>query len=448
MRRTLACAGLSLLLSPLLPPGPASAHPEHGAFVGWQAPAEGGRLSGPKVRIRATVSFGDDGVQSWSVAVDAPPGSGYRGFGTVCEQTMGGSPLSAEIDCPWDTTAYPQGGRSQNRTYLIRITATNAERSLFSPPSQPHTAERKAMVVNDVSTPTGVALSSSEAGRQATVRWAANPEPDITSYVIQERFGSEGWRTIGEAGSQLRSFNRRLSTPGTYRYQVAARRSTGNGSDTLQSAWAGPAGEPREIVVAEPPKPPPPTTTTTTRAPAKEPEKPGPAPEPGGGDDAGPRPPAGDGPPVPVEAGGAVGESPPPGPPPADPPPPGVSPGAPVLVSPIAPGSPGSVGFGQTSAGNLVQKGGAAPPRTPGTAPEPDGPYSATLPYPKADPPPVPGDEEGIGKVLVGLPAVIAGDNRREMVIPLAAGLLLFVLAMHALYLSRRTGQAPLESDF
>jgi hypothetical protein len=442
MRRTLACAGLALLLSPLLLTGPASAHPEHGAFAGWHAPAEGGRLSGPNFHIRATVNFGDDGVKSWSLAVDGPPGGGYPGFGTLCEQTMGGAPLSAEIDCPWDTTAYPDGNRSQNRTYVIRITATNAERSLFSPPSQPHSAERRVMVVNEVSAPTGVVLSSSEAGKQATVRWASNPEPDITSYVIQERFGSEGWRTVGEAGSQLRSFSRRLSAPGTYRYQVAARRSTGNGSDTIQSAFSGPAGEPREIVVAEPPKPPPPTTTT---APPKEPDKPAPAPDPGGGGDAGSPPPAGDGPPVPVQAGGATGENP--AAPPEGPPPPGAPPGPPALVSPIAPGSPGSVGFGQTSAGNLIQKGGAAP-STPATAPEPDGPFSDTLPYPKADPPPVPDEDEGIGKVLVGLPAVIASDNRRELIIPLAAGLLLFVVAMHALYLSRRADPGPLEADF
>jgi hypothetical protein len=62
MRRTLACAGLSLLLGPLLPLGPASAHPEHGAFVGWPSPGEGGHLSGPGFHIRATVNFGNDGV--------------------------------------------------------------------------------------------------------------------------------------------------------------------------------------------------------------------------------------------------------------------------------------------------------------------------------------------------------------------------------------------------
>jgi hypothetical protein len=450
MRRTLACAGLSLLVSPFLLSAPASAHAEHGTFVSWHSPGEGAGLSGRGYHIRATVNFGNDGVKSWSLAVNAPAGAGYPGFGTVCEQTVGGAPLSAEIDCPWDTTTYRDGNLSQNRVYVIRITATNAERSLFSPPSEAHSTERRVSVVNDVAAPSGVALSSSEAGRQATVRWAPNREPDVTSYVIQERFGSDGWRTVGEAGSELRSFSRRLSAPGTYRYQVAARRSTGNGSETLQSPFAGPASEPKEIVV-EPPKPPP--TTTTTAPPPKNADAPPPAPgpDPGTGGDSS-RPPAGDGEPVPVEAGGtAEGGNPPPAPAPdgstpapGDPAP--AAPGAPMLVTPIAPGSPGSVGLGGTSAGNLVQKGGASP-RTPVTAAEADGPYSETLPYPKAAPPPV-NEDEGIGKVLVGLPAVIASDNRRELVIPLAAGLLLFVVAMHFLYFSRRSAEADLEPDF
>lgn len=444
MRRTLACAGLIILLAP----GPALAHGEHGAFVGWHSPGDGAELSGRSYHIRATVNFGNDGVKSWSVAVNAPAGATHPGYGTICEQTMGGSPLSAEIDCPWDTTVYPDGNLSENRAYVIRITAYNAERSLFSPPSEAHTAERKVSVVNDVAAPTGVALSSSEAGKQATVRWAANREPDITSYVIQERFGSEGWRTVGEAGSELRSFSRRLSAPGTYRYQVAARRSSGHGSETLQSPFAGPAAEPREIVV-EKPKPPP---TTTTTAPGKNPDQPAPAPtpDPGGGGDSGPRPPAGDSPPVPVEVGGSTGENP--APPPADAPAPGEPaappPGAPALVSPIAPGSPGSVsvGFGQSSPGNLVQKGGATP-RTPATLAEPDGPYSETLPYPKGEAPPTSGEDEGVSKVLVGLPAVIADDNRRDLLIPMAFGLLLFVVAMHIFYLSRRSVPGELEAD-
>ncbi|MGH9040841.1 MAG: hypothetical protein ACRDZ3_11485, partial [Acidimicrobiia bacterium] len=350
MRRTLACAGLALLVGPLLVPGAASAHSEHGSFAAWHSPGDGARLSGRSYHIRASVRFGDDGVKSWAVAVLAPPGTDYPGFGTICEQTVGGAPISAEIDCPWDTATYPDGKPSQNRPYVIRITATNAERGLFSPPPEAHSTERGVKVVNDVQTPSGVTLSSSDAGRQATVRWAPNPEPDITSYVIQERVGSDGWRTVGEAGSHLRTFNRRLSAPGTYRYQVAARRSTGDGSDTLQSAFAGPSGEPREIV-KEAPKPPP---TTTTTAPPKKPSKPDPDPDPdpgpapGNGDESGARPPAADGPPTPVQAGGTTTETTAPAAPgeaaPATPPP-----GAAALVTPIAPGAPGSVGFEATT---------------------------------------------------------------------------------------------------
>ncbi|MGH9041853.1 MAG: hypothetical protein ACRDZ3_16665, partial [Acidimicrobiia bacterium] len=88
----------------------------------------------------------------------------------------------------------------------------------------------------------------------------------------------------------------------------------------------------------------------------------------------------------------------------------------------------------------------APAPRTPLTLPEADGPYSETLPYPKAEPPAVTDDD--VGKVLVGLPAIVAGNNRRDLVIPLAAGLLVFVLAMHALYLSRRAGQVPMDPEF
>jgi hypothetical protein len=50
--------------------------------------------------------------------------------------------------------------------------------------------------------------------------------------------------------------------------------------------------------------------------------------------------------------------------------------------------------------------------------------------------------------VLVGLPEAIGEDEARHLLIPLAAGLLLFVFAMHALYASRRAGaEAPLETE-
>jgi hypothetical protein len=50
--------------------------------------------------------------------------------------------------------------------------------------------------------------------------------------------------------------------------------------------------------------------------------------------------------------------------------------------------------------------------------------------------------------VLVGLPEAIGNDEARHVLVPLAAGLALFVFAMHVLYASRRAGaEAPLETE-
>jgi hypothetical protein len=53
-----------------------------------------------------------------------------------------------------------------------------------------------------------------------------------------------------------------------------------------------------------------------------------------------------------------------------------------------------------------------------------------------------------MGRVLVGLPEAIGGDETRQLLVPMAAGLLLFVFAMHALYASRRAApEAPLDTE-
>ena len=50
--------------------------------------------------------------------------------------------------------------------------------------------------------------------------------------------------------------------------------------------------------------------------------------------------------------------------------------------------------------------------------------------------------------MLVGLPEAIGGDDTRQILVPLAGGLLLFVFAMHVLYISRRAApEAPLDSE-
>jgi hypothetical protein len=426
MRKIVATAiGILSLIAPLavaaLDAPPASAHPAHGAFVDWRTPEEGEQVSGT-FHIQARLAFGGDGVKSYTVEVLAPQtaNSSYPGFGTICEDVLAGSPLTVDVDCLWNTTVYPDDGSiSWNGTYVVRISAVNGtNRGAFGPRSESHQAERSVRVLNGVSTPQNVHLSFAEAGRQAKVDWDANPEPDVTSYTIQERVGDEPWKTVGQAGAKITSFTRQLSTPGTYHYQVAAIRASGTDDAPVQSAWSGPSSEPRQIVVTEPARPA--TTSTTGPDAVAEPAVPGGDPSPG--------PPVDGGPGAPVVAAGA-----PAGAPPAD----GSrarysSPGN--LLTPIQPGAPGSVDSHEVSPGRLVDRGAA----TPGAPPaEPDEPFSEQLPYkkPAADN----RGSEGIAGTLASLPRTITTDSRRDLAIPLAGGLLLFVFAMHALYLSRRS---------
>ncbi len=435
MRRIVATVIGTLMLGPLavsaLDGSPASAHPGHGQFIDWQAPQEGQQVSGRTVHIRARLAFGGDGVKSYTVEVLAPDGadSAYPGFGTICEEAVAGSPAAVDIDCAWDTTAYPDDASvSWNGHYVVRVSGVNGtNRGPLGPRPESHQAERAVRVLNGVSPPRNVRLSFSEAGRQATVDWDANPEPDVTSYSIQERVGDQGWRTVGQAGARITSFTRPLSAPGTYRYQVAAIRATGTDEAPLQSAWSGPSSEPKQIAVAEPAARPA-TTSTTLLEGTDEPVSPG--------GDPSPAPPTEGGPVGPLTAAGAdpAGKSTPTF----------SSPGN--LTTRIQPGAPGSVGSRGASSGNLVDNGVAVTDAPP---PEPDGPFSQELPYKKTPgAPPENSGGEGLARALGAVPQTISTDSRRDLVAPLAAGLLLFVFAMHALHLSRRSApEGPLTKE-
>ena len=423
MRKTALAVGAALLVV-----GPVSAHPaqaqEGAAYVTWQSPQDGARLSGDAVHIKAKVGvYG--GVRNWAVEVLAPEGGDYPGYGTVCEGTESRAPAFVNIDCAWDTTAYPEdGGQAQNRPYVVRITSQgNAP--------DPHSEDRNVIVSNPVSPPRDVRLAFVDSTRQATVRWQPNPEPDIVSYVVQERVGDGPWKSVGQAGGRMTTFTRSLSAPGTYRYQVAALRAAGSDNDTIQSAWSGPSSEPRQIVVAEPKRPE--TTTTTTPAYSAD-------------GSADPPPPADPGdptvpPPAPPVATSAAANGDPAVPPAATE---AGRDGA--LVSPIQHGAPGSVRSGGASVGGL-------PARTTKTTKaneldESEGPdtgFATELPYKQSG---ETEDDGGVGRVLVGMPDVIGGDETRQLLVPLAGGLLLFVFAMHVLYISRRAApEAPLETE-
>ena len=434
MRKVLLALGASLLVVGPVPARPAQAQ-ESAAYVTWQSPDDGARLSGKTVHIKAKAGF-YGGVKSWSVEVLAPEDADYPGYGTVCEQTESRSPAYVNIDCVWDTTAYPNdGGPSQNRPYIVRITTQgNAPSGTFSNGRDPgpHSEERGVTVSNPVSAPRDVRLSFVDSTREATVRWQPNPEPDIVSYVVQERVGGGPWKNLGQAGGKVTSFTRTLPAPGTYRYQVAALRAAGGENDTVQSAWSGPTVEPKQIVVAEPPRP---ETTTTTTPPAS----------------ADPPPPGDPGdptvPPVPVTSAGAVNDPGAPGAPAPD----GstdTSRNGAALISPIQHGAPGSVRSGGATIGGLAAPPSTKPPKPPKELDESEGPdngFSTQLPYKQKG---ESAEDGSVGRVLVGLPEAIGADDTRRVLVPLAGGLLLFVFAMHALYISRRAvPEAPLDTE-
>jgi hypothetical protein len=78
----------------------------------------------------------------------------------------------------------------------------------------------------------------------------------------------------------------------------------------------------------------------------------------------------------------------------------------------------------------------------------PDNGFSPALPYKQTDANADKEDGEAVGRVLVGLPEAIGTNDARRMLVPMAAGLLLFVFAMHALYAARRAApEAPLENE-
>jgi hypothetical protein len=446
MRRLTLAAGAALLAGSALAvptrPALAQSSSDQAPVISWQSPDDGAKLAGQTVHIKARVAS-DSGVKSWAVEALAPDGAGYPGYGTVCERAEGGSPTAVNIDCVWDTTAYPNdGGPAQNQPYVVRVTAQGGARSgMFSngQPPAPRRADRGVTVSNPVSAPRNVHLSFVDSTRQATVQWQANPEPDIASYAIQERIGDGAWKNVGQAGGKVTTFTRSLSAPGTYHYQVAALRAAGSGTDTIQSAWSGPASDPKQIIVAEPRRPE--ATTSTTQPPADSAGDPAPPADPGDPT----KPPA----PPPVYSAGSAGGPGAPGTPAPDGAPGDVSRNG-SFISPIQAGAPGSVKSGGATVGGPVAPLAAKPgkPAEPEELEGPDTGFSSALPYKQTNAGSDKEDGEAAGRVLVGLPDAIGGDDARRLLVPLAGGLLLFVFAMHAFWAARRAApEAPLESE-
>lgn len=427
MRRLVATAALALLALPLAAPAASGHGDTTDHYIDWKwdndhvSPADGIDVEGTDV-VYAFARF-QDGVKSWDVTLrPAVPGVEPR----VCHQDVPGAPKEVYIECRWDTTRAGRdgtGGPSVNGKYTIEVVVTNVGGTvdILGPPepSGPHALYqdpgdskanpprsprwREVYVVNPVTVPTGVGRSYDSGTRNVTVSWNPNPEPDISEYIIQEKVGDGGWTEVGRRSGAFTTFERPISEPGTYQYQVAAKR-----PEVSRSAFVATTA----LEVSSPEMAP---TATDGGDPAPE------------GDPGVPLPGTEDT----TTTTGAPGTSP----------------------SGDRPRG-GSSLFTRPSAGSVMSPSRPFfPATTPTTA---DTGYQQTLPYkpqegeapsPEAEQELAGGEEPRVIEKIIEIPRP---RNPRALLIPLAGGLAMFVFAMQVTYMARRRPVAvpTVEEDF
>jgi hypothetical protein len=267
MRRLVAAASLAALGLSLTVPL-ASAHNDGTHTMAWGASPkpttanDGAQVYSNDEIVAAAVDF-TDGVKSWDVVIrpvnGGPPSTCHEDLA----QTKGEYPTKVYINCPWDTTratnhtlpgatlgsdaSRPEFSRtwqsqdlgpSANGKYTIEITATNAALNCgfltgcqpANVPVEPHPLYqsgsnpprwREVWVTNEVSDPTGVTNGFNPATNRITVSWTRNPEPDA-SYIVQEKVGDGKWTSGAAVPGNATTYERAIEQPGTYQYRVAA----------------------------------------------------------------------------------------------------------------------------------------------------------------------------------------------------------------------------------
>ncbi len=280
MRRLLLATGLAALGLSLIVPV-ASAHNERyvhdlawGASPNPTTANDGAQVFNNDEVVAAAVHFAD-GVRSWDVVLRPVNG----GQPSTCHEDLaqedGKYPADVYINCPWDTTratAHTLPGATRgvdarepkfNRTwqsqdlgpsvngkYTVEITVYNSgldcglitgckqgpveAHPLYHSGSNPP-RWREVWVVNGVAAPSGVSNSFDPGSSRINVTWAPNPEPDV-SYIVQEKIGDGKWSAgVGVPGNATR-YERVIEQPGRYQYRVGAVRPapTGNGSDATE----------------------------------------------------------------------------------------------------------------------------------------------------------------------------------------------------------------------
>jgi hypothetical protein len=432
-----------------------------GASPGPTTANDGAQVFSNDEVVAAAVDF-DDGVRSWDVVIRPVNG----GQPSTCHENLaqedGKYPTRVYINCPWDTTRATNHtlpgstrgvdaskstfsrtwqsqdlGPSVNGKYTIEITAYNGGQAFScglltgcqTLPVEPHPLFqsgsdpprwREVWVTNAVIDPAGVTNSFDASTNRLRVNWAPNPEPDV-SYIVQEKVNDGKWSSGAAVPGNATTYERAIEQPGRYQYRVAAVRpapTSGSGdgaSATKKSEYIATSA----VDIAQ-------VTPPTT-------------------------------------AGGGNG---------ADGAPDGGDPGVFLPTDPTS-STTAPAGAGPRASAPSKQSAGRAPGRSTGSRPsgsvsrpagsgdqlgdaegegmEDDG-YSATLPYDQREQDGELIDElEGEDEEALMIPGTPVPDPRdtRALVVPLAAGLALFVFAMQCtVVLRRRPAMSTAEDDF
>lgn len=366
----LASAGFAVIL-PLTLAAPAQAEAIRGGITG---PDEGATLVTSSPRLTASFAHSDGRLDSVVLEVVSERGGTTE---TTTQNGDGRSSLAVE----WS----PQ--LAYNGRYELRATATGSHPAppIGSAPAPPPPAQavRSFFLAAPPAVPTEVAASAS-GSRGVTVRWAANPEPDLVGYQIERAPArSNSFRAVG-ISTAARFTDDTIDEAGRYIYRVIAVRQ-GAQDEGIASA---PSAASRAVEFTPP-------TTTTTAPPASGTDGGGDASGGGDGSTATTAPASGGSAQPPVRRSGTVDLS----------------------------------GFR-----TLLEQNTTAPPVPPG---ETDPGFQQTLPFdPATDEEEEVGDEPqmevGLGEPLD--PAAEQASDRRRSLSFIAGGLLAFVLMMGTLF--------------
>jgi hypothetical protein len=288
---------------------------------------------------------------------------------------------------------------NENGNYVVDATVTGRS-SVVSGTPDPAKSRRSFALEAPPAPPRGLRATVDTVARSVSLSWQPNTEPDMVGYIVYRALDSGSFEKIAavdhvESGLVRYQDTGTAAAGGTYRYQVVAVRHD-----------ASDGGVSSEPAVARANMPDPPATTTTAPAPA------------GGSSSTSTTAPGG-------TSGTASGST------------------SPVRASSTAgapaPGSelPRAGKVDLSAFGSLTAKAKVPP------TPLPDGTFEETLDYSKVTTQP-PLEEPEESALPIGRLVREGRDGRRPALVLVAGGLLVFMLAMHMRWLTRRAGPIDL----